>query len=164
MDAIAARLGPEIDDRKAGSRSRRQEDLVGIGQAHAHGIDQDISIIARVKLGFAADRGNTNAVAIAANAADHARHQTAGLGVGRLTKAQGIEQGNGTRAHRKDVAHDAANTRRCALIGLDIGGVVVRLHLEDRRLTVTDVDHTGIFARTDQNARPSDRKLAQVTA
>ena len=39
----------------------------------------------------------------------------------------------GPRAHGEDVAHDAADAGRRALVGLDVGGVVVALHLEDAR-------------------------------
>src|SRR5690606_337831 len=41
-----------------------------------------------------------------------------------------------------------------ALIGLDEAGVVVRLHLEDHRLTVPDIDDTGVLTRTLDDARP----------
>jgi hypothetical protein len=36
---------------------------------------------------------------------------------------------------------------RRALVGLDVGGVVVALHLEDGGLAVADIDDAGILAR-----------------
>ena len=61
-------------------------------------------------------------------------------------EAQGIHVGDGARAHREDVAHDAADAGGGALIRLDIGRVVVALHFEYGGLSVADIDHAGILA------------------
>ena len=53
------------------------------------------------------------------------------LGVVGIAEAQGVEVGDRPRAHGEDVAHDAADAGRRALVGLDVGRVVVALHLED---------------------------------
>ena len=77
----------------------------------------------------------------------------------RRTKAQRIDQCNRTRAHGEHVAQDAAYARRCALIGLDVGRVVMRLHLEDRRLPVTDINDACILTRPLNNAVILGREL-----
>ena len=64
-----------------------------------------------------------------------------------IAEAQRIEVGDRPRAHGEDVAQDAADAGRRALVGLDVGGVVVALHLEDGGLAVADVDDAGILAR-----------------
>src|SRR5690606_8048803 len=56
-----------------------------------------------------------------------------------------------------------------ALIGLDIGGVVMALHLEDRRQLpalgpVADIDHAGILARPADHPRGLGRQLLQMQA
>ena len=61
-----------------------------------------------------------------------------------------------------DVAHDAAHACGRALIGLDIGGVVVALHLEDAGLTVADIDHPGVLARALDHPRSRRGEFAQV--
>ena len=66
--------------------------------------------------------------------------------VGRA-EAQRIQVGDGPRAHREDVAHDAADAGRRALERLDVGGVVVALHLEDDGIAVAEVDDAGVLAR-----------------
>ena len=48
------------------------------------------------------------------------------------------------------------------LIGFDIAGVVVALHLEDRRLAIANVHHAGIFAGAANHLRTSGRQLHQV--
>jgi hypothetical protein len=58
-------------------------------------------------------------------------HQLAGLGVIHLAEAQRVHRRDGPRAHGEDVAQDAAHAGGRALVGLDVGGVVVALHLED---------------------------------
>jgi hypothetical protein len=49
----------------------------------------------------------------------------------RRAEAQRVHRRDRPRAHGEDVAQDAADAGRRALIGLDEGGVVVALHLED---------------------------------
>ena len=61
-------------------------------------------------------------------------------------EAQQVEAGDGARAHREDVAENATDPRRRALIGLDERGVVMALHLEDAGLAVADVDDAGVLA------------------
>ena len=80
--------------------------------------------------------------------------QVPGLGVIRAAEAQRVQIGDRPRAHGEDVAQDAADPGRRALIGLDEGRVVVALHLEDRRLAVADVDDAGVLARPADHARP----------
>src|SRR5438874_1221812 len=84
---------------------------------------------------------------IAADAGDHARDQVSRLRVIGPAEAQSVEVRHRSRAHGEHVAQDSADTRRRALIGLNVGGVVVALHLEDRRVAVANVDHARIFAR-----------------
>ena len=43
---------------------------------------------------------------------------------------------------------------RRALVGLDVGGVVVALHLEDERLAVAEVHHARVLARPADHLRP----------
>src|SRR5690606_22574235 len=50
---------------------------------------------------------------------------------------------------------------RRALVRLDVGRMVVALHLEDDRLAVADIDHAGILARTLDHARTRGRQGAE---
>ena len=79
-------------------------------------------------------------------------------------EAQRVQVGDRPRAHGEDVAQDAADAGRRALIGLDVARVVVALHLEDRRLAVADVDHAGILARAADHPGRLGRQLLQVDA
>ncbi len=79
----------------------------------------------------------------------------------RRAETQRVHRRDRARAHGEDVAQDAADTGRRALIGLDIGGVVVALHLEDDAVAIIDIDHAGIFARSLDDARALGRQRAQ---
>src|SRR5262249_8939407 len=103
-------------------------------------------------------------VAVAGDAGDHALDEMARLRVLGATEAQRVETRDRPRAHGEHIAQDAAYARRRALVGLDERRVVVRLHLEDHRLPVADVDDAGVFARTLNDARPRRRQAAQVDA
>ena len=75
------------------------------------------------------------------------------VGTVERTEAQRVQQRDRPRAHREDVADDAADAGRRALVGLDERRVVVRLDLEDRGEPVADVDGAGVLARPLQHAR-----------
>ena len=147
MDAVAPGLGAQIDDWETDTFCFRIEDLVGIGEADRHGIDQDIAIIAGMEIHFTAKRRDAEGIAIAANAGDDARDQMAGLRMIRAAEAQRIECRDRTRSHGEDIAQYAADAGCRPLIGFDERGVVVALHLEDDGLAVADIDDAGIFAR-----------------
>ena len=79
-------------------------------------------------------------------------------------EAQRVQQRDRPRAHREDVADDAADAGRRALVRLDERRMVVRFDLEDRGEAVADVDRAGVLARALQHARPCRRQLLQVDA
>src|ERR1700690_4436655 len=80
----------------------------------------------------------------------------------RLAEAQRVHHCDRPRAHREDVAHDTADARRRALIGLYEARMVVRFHLEDAGIAVSDVYHAGILARSLQHPRRFGWQLAQM--
>ncbi len=162
VDAVAAGLGAEIDHVMAGLGRGRIIDLVGAGQADAHGVDQDVAVVTLVEVGLARHRRHADAVAVTADAGDHALDQTFGLLVAGIAETQGVQQGHGARAHGEDVAHDAAHARRRTLIGFDVGGVVVALHLEDAGVAVVDVDDARVLARPADDALAGRGELAQM--
>ena len=146
VDAVAAGLGADVDDGQADALGRRVEDLVGAREADAHGVDQDVVVVALVEVGLAADRRHADAIAVAADAGDDAVDEVARLGMVGRAEAQRVQVGDGARAHGEHVAHDAADAGRRALVGLDVARVVVALHLEDDAVAVAEVDDAGVLA------------------
>jgi hypothetical protein len=159
---VAAGLGADIDDRIADARRGRIEDPVGVGDSDGHRVDQDVAVIGGVEIHLAADRGDSHAIAVAADPGDDSGDQMAHPGVIGPAEAERVEIGHRARAHREDVAQDSADSGRGALIGLDVGRVVVALHLEDRGLIVADVDHAGILAGPADHPGRGRRQLLQV--
>ena len=147
VNAVAAGLGAQIDDRHVHAGGRRVKDLVGLGEADRHRVDEDVAVIAGVETHLPADGRHAEGIAVAADAGDHARHEVPRLGMFRRAKAQRVEAGDRPRTHREDVAQNAADAGGRALIGLDVARMVVALHLEDHRLPVADIDDAGILAR-----------------
>ena len=169
VDAVAARLAADIDDRIADTRGGGVEDFVLIGDPDGHCVDQDVAVVSGVEIDLSADRGDADAIAVAADAGHHARDEVAHPGMIGTAEAQGVQIGDRARAHGKHVAQDAADPGRRALIGLDVGRVIVALHLEDRRLGLAvgsgaNVDHTGILARAANHPRGFGGELLQVEA
>ena len=117
-----------------------------------------------MEIGFAANCRHAHAIAIAANASHHALDQMLHLGMIGRAEAQGVHIRDRPRTHGEDIAQDTANTGRCTLIGLDIGRMVVALHLEDRRLTIADINYTSVFAGAANDPRGLCRQFLQVEA
>ena len=80
------------------------------------------------------------------DAGDDARDEVAGLGVVRRSEAQCVQVGDGARAHREDVAHDAADAGRRALEWLDVRWMVVAFHLKDDGVAVSEIHDARVFA------------------
>ncbi len=146
MDAIPPGFGADIDHRVADAGRRGEEDFVLGGDADGHGVDQRVTVIGRVEIHLPADSGHADAVAIAANAADHAVHHALGDGQGRVAEAQRVQVGDGAGTHGEHIAQDAADARGGTLIGLDEAGVVVGFHFENGGHALANVDDAGILA------------------
>ena len=160
-DPVAAGLGAEVDHGHADAGGGRVEDRVGSGEAGGEGVDQAVAVVGGVEAQLAADGRHAESVAVAADAGDDAVDEAAGLRVRRLAEGEGVHRGDRPGAHGEDVAEDAADAGGGALVGLDVGRVVVALHLEDERLAVADVDDAGVLAGAADHLRAGGRQGAQ---
>ena len=165
-DAVAPGLGAEIDHRHADPAGGGVEDRVGAREAGGEGVDQAVAVVAGMEAQLAADRRHPEGVAVAADAGDDAAHQPAGLRVVGRAERQRVHRRDRPRAHGEDVAQDAADAGGGALVGLDVGGVVVALHLEDQRhpfpiWPVADVDDARVLARAADHLRAGGGQGAQ---
>ena len=86
----------------------------------------------------------------------------AGLRMARIAEGERVEASDRPRAHREDIAQNAADAGRRALIRLDIARMVVALHLEYHREPVADVDDARILARPLDHPRRLGRERAQM--
>ena len=164
VDAVAAGLGADVVDGVADAAGRALDDVVVPGDAEAEHVDQRIAVVRLVEGDLAADRRDADAVAVAADAGDDAFEDAAvERHVGRA-EAQRVQQRHRPRAHREDVANDAADAGGRALVRLDERRVVVRLDLEHRRQAVADVDGAGVLSRPLQHAAAGGRQRLQVDA
>jgi hypothetical protein len=149
---------PNRTDLVAGAGGERQLHVLFAQHADAQRVDERVAGVGRVEHDLAADVGQAQAVAVAADAGDDPGQHAAGVGgVGRA-EAQRVHHGDRARAHRQDVADDAADAGGRALVGLDVGRVVVRLDLEGHRPAVADVDHAGVLA----DARRAAARISSV--
>jgi hypothetical protein len=162
--AVAPGLGAEIDDRHADAARGRVEDLVRIGEAGGEGVDEAVAGIGPVEAQLARDRRHAEGVGVAADARHDAAQEPERARVVDRAEGERVHRRDRPRPHGEDVAQDAADAGRRALVGLDVGGVVVALHLEDHGLPVADVDDAGILARPLDHLGPLGRQGAEVDA
>src|SRR5208283_6054225 len=116
-----------------------QENTIFAGNADGHGIDQRVAVIGWVKVDLAADGGDADAVAVAADAAHHAIDNAPGPRIVRAAKPQRIQVGNRPGAHGEDISENAAHAGGRTLVRFDEAGVVVAFHLEDGGQPVADI-------------------------
>jgi hypothetical protein len=114
----------------------------------AKALTRHVAVVARIELDLAADGRHAEGIAVTADTGDDAGDQVPGLGMIRRAEAQRVHRRDGPRAHGEDIAQDAADAGRRALVGLDEGGVVVAFHLEDDAIAIADIDHAGVLAGT----------------
>ena len=153
-DAVAAGARAEEDDEVAFAGRVGQVDVVVAQLADAQRVDEGVALVGGVKLGFAADVGQAQAVAVAADAGDDAVDDARRVGVVDGAEAQLVHDGDRAGAHGDDVADDAAHAGGRALVGLDEGRVVVGLHLEGDGPAAADVDDAGVLAHADEEVLP----------
>ena len=111
-------------------------------------LTRQLPCVAVLEVDLAAHGGDAEAVAVEADAADHAVEQVAlrAFRLVELAEAQRVERRDGPRAHGEDVAHDAADAGGGALEGLDGRRVVVAFDLHGHGPAVADVDDAGVLA------------------
>ena len=137
------------------------DDLVGFHQAKGHGIDQRIPGIGRVEGDFTTHGWHADAIAVMGDPGHNPFDQS---DIGRIlqrTEAQGVEQGDRTGPHREDVPKDPAHTRGSPLKRFHRRRVVVTLDLERKAMAITQIHHTGVFARAHQDPRTFRREAAE---
>ena len=167
MNPVASRLGADVIDRIADPGSAALHQRIGLDDPQAHHVDQRIAGVAVLERNLAADRRDADAVAVAGDAGNDAFHDAARSRTGRAverSEAQRVEERDRPCPHGEDVADDAADAGRRALIGLDERGVVVRFDLEDRGQAVADIHRAGVLAGPLQHARAARRQLLQMNA
>ena len=158
------------DHEVAGPRRRGSHDRVLADQPDRHDVDQRVALVRRVEDELAADRRDADAVAVAADAAHDPVDEVPRSGIRRVAEAERIEDGDRPGAHREDVAQDAADAGRRALVRLHRGRMVVRFDLERDRPAVADPHHAGVLARAGDDVvspgrqRPEERPAALVRA
>ena len=145
-DAVAAGAGAVQDDLVAGARRLGEVQVLVAQHADAERVDERVAEVGLVEDGLTADVGQPEHVAVAADAGHDPRQHAVGVGGVERAEAQRVHHGNRARAHREDVADDAADAGRRTLVGLDVGRVVVRLDLEGDRIALADVDDAGVLA------------------
>ncbi len=81
MNAIPARLRANVNDGVAGTGRRRVKNSIGAHKPNAHGVDENIVIVARVEVGLAPHRRDADTVAVIADASDDALNEVARFGM-----------------------------------------------------------------------------------
>ena len=145
VDAVLAGGRADDEHRIARPPRRGAHRLACLDDTGGHGIDQNIVVVAGHEVHFAADGGYAKTVAVVADALDHAGDEVFHPVSGRRTETQAVERGDGSGAHGKNIAVNAAHAGRRALVGLDGRGVVMAFDLEHTAQSVANVHQPGVF-------------------
>ena len=110
-----------------GARTGRLGEVQVLVAQHpdAEGVDQRVAEVGLVEDDLAADVRQAEAVAVAAHARHDPRQHPGGVRLVQRPEAQRVHHADRAGAHGEDVADDAADAGRSALVRLDVAGVVV---------------------------------------
>ena len=144
--AVAPGVGADEHEQVAGFAGGRSSEVVGLEKADAHGVDERVAGVAWGEVHLAAHVGDADTVAVAGYAGYYALEQVLAPGFGERAEAEGVEQGDGTRAHGEYVSDYAADAGGRAFVGFYGGGVVVGLDFHDDGPAVADVHDAGVLA------------------
>src|SRR6185503_1024007 len=104
VDAVAARLGADVDHGVALALRLAEEEALAARDADRERVDQDVAVVARVELHLAADGRDADRVAVATDARDDAAQEPRRLRVIGTTEAERVERRDRPGAHREHVA------------------------------------------------------------
>ena len=155
-DAVAAGAGAVQDHLVADPGRLGQVQVLVPQHADAEGVDQWVAGVARVEDGLPADVGEAQAVAVAADPGHDPRQHPVGVVGLERPEPQRVHHRDRAGAHREDVADDAADPGRGALVRLDVRRVVVGLDLERDGVALADVDRH----RRSRRCRPASAPRA----
>ena len=145
MDAVAAGIGAGEEEDVAWPFGCGRHELLDGRDTDAHGVDERVGGVRVLEVDLASDGGYAEAVSVSADAGDDALEQVSVPRLRKRAEAQRVEDRDRPRAHREDVADDAADACCRTLVGLDGRWVVVRLDLHDDAHAVADVDGAGVL-------------------
>ena len=149
-DAVAAGAGAEQHDLVAGAAGVREVQVLVAQHADRERVDERVRLVDRVehrsRRRCSAGRGSCRRTRCRSTTPCTTR---AVSGWSIAPKRSCVHDGDRARAHRDDVAHDAADAGRGALERLDVARVVVALDLERDRPALADVDDAGVLAHAD---------------
>jgi hypothetical protein len=153
-DAVEAGTGTEQDDLVADAGRERQVQVLDAHRARAQRVDERVALVGRVEHRLAADVREAERVAVAADAAHDAVDDATGVGVVGRAEPQLVHDRDRAGAHRHDVADDAADAGRGALVRLDVRRVVVGFDLEGDGPAVADVDDACVLTDACEHRGP----------
>ena len=149
VNTVAARVGADKHEDVARAFRLRARQAIDGRNSDAHGVNEWVGGIGVFEDDFATDGRDAEAVPIAGDAGNDTAEEITiagdicilwlGASVtsrvsdgapthrrwGDRAEAKRVEDGDGTRAHREDIADDAADAGGGALVGLDGGRMVV---------------------------------------
>ena len=161
MNTVPTGARPDGEQHVAHALCRSFDEILLLEHAHAHRIDEWIAAIAGREIDLAAERRHPDAIAVIADATHHAGEQIAITRIVERSEPQAVQEGDGARAHREDVAQDAARAGGCSLIRLDGRRVVMGFDFERDRPAARQSQDTGVFAGALDDLPPRRRKGLQ---
>src|ERR1700683_1133482 len=141
MNAVAAGLRSHVKHRIADAARPREEKLLSPRDPQRQRIHQRVTRIAWRESNVAAHRRHSETISVEPDAAHHAIENAPVLArfcrshtrpIAQWAKSQRIQYRDRPRAHRENIAQDAADARGSSLKGLHVAWMVVRLNFESR--------------------------------
>ena len=164
VDPVAPRLRADVDEGVTHPVGPRPEDPPARGESDAEDVDEGVPRVRGRDRDLPPDRRAPEAVPVMRDAGHHPAQEVTAPGIVERPEPEGVEESDRTRAHREDVAEDAAHTRRRPLERLDERRVVVALDLQGQGESISDVDHASVLTRPLEDVGGAGREPSQEGA
>lgn len=128
-----------------GPTCRGTHGFARLDDASRHGVYQNIVVVTRHEIHFAANGWHAKTVAIVANTLHHTSDEMFHARIVGCTETQGVERCNWARTHGENITVNTANTRCSPLIRFDGRRVVVTFNFKHTPEIIADIYQTGIL-------------------
>ncbi len=163
-DPVASRRRAEQHRQVAFALGPGEHEPFGGKDAETEHVHERVAAVRVVEHDLAADGRHADRVPIAADPGHDALEEVASAGIVERAEAQRIHERDRTRAHREDVADDAADAGRRTLVRLDRRRMVVTFDAHRDCEAVADVDDSRALTRTDEHPRRLGGKTTEMHA
>src|SRR3990167_619910 len=161
MDPISPSFGSYIKDRVPYTFGVPEKDFISGDNPKIEGVNEDVPVVRWVEINLPSNRGTSKRVAVSTNPSHNTMSKMFRFGMIDISKPKGVERGNWSRSHRKNISKNPTHSCCSSLVWFDKRGMVVALYFKCNGIVIVDRNNPGILSRALNDARSSGGEFLQ---